>query len=169
MGLTLLRVVPLWAWALLAALAWGGWQHHRATQAGAELARVQAETATLREQAMHGALIETTRRLSAQQRAADDAEIQTRRARADADAADAAAGRLRAHAARLAASAGACDTSAPGHGPAASAPGLVLADMLGRLERRGRELAAEADRRGIAGRECAARYDALKDSNGPSP
>lgn len=159
--LALLRAVPLSAWAIVAALAWGGWQRHQALDAAAELATLQRQTAELREQAMHGALVETTRRLSAQQEAADAAEILARRARADADAAGAAGQRLRAHAAQLAASAAACDPAAAAVGPAASAPGVVLADMLGRLEARGREHAAEADRRGIAGGECAARYDAL--------
>ena len=160
-ALGLLRAVPVWAWALAGALAWGAWQKHRATEAGAELAAVLQQTAQLRESAMHQALIETTRRLSAQQEAADAAERQARRARADSAAAAGAADRLRDHAARLAASAAACDPAAAGVGPAASAPGSVLADMLGRLEAHGRELAAEADRRGIAGSECAQRYDAL--------
>jgi hypothetical protein len=87
MGLTLLRAVPLWAWALVAALLWGGWQYRRAESAGAELLRIQAETATLREGAMHQALIETTRRLKAQQEAADAAETAASAARADATAA----------------------------------------------------------------------------------
>ena len=161
MSFALLRAVPLWAWALTAALLWGGWQYRRAERAGAELLRHQHEVATLRESAMHSALVETSRRLAAQQEAADAAELQARRARADSAAAAGAADRLREHAARLAASAAACDPAAAAVGPAASAPGSVLADMLGRLEAHGRELAAEADRRGIAGSECAQRYDAL--------
>lgn len=161
MGLTTLRVVPLWAWALLAALLWGGWQYRRAETSGAELLRVQADTATLREGAMHRALVETTRRLTAQQEAADAAETAASAARADAIAAAGVADRLRRHAARLAASAGACNPSSAAVSPAASAPAVVLADMLGRLEARGRELAAESDRRGIAGTECQRRYQAL--------
>lgn len=159
--IALLRLVPIWAYALVAALAWGAIQHHRATEAGADLARHITETAQIREQAMHAALIETTRRLTAQQEAADHAQESTRRASAAAAAAADTAGRLRAHAARLAASAAACNPAAATIGAATGAPGDLLADMLGRLEESGRSLAAEADRRGIAGAECAARYEAL--------
>lgn len=137
-----------------------GWQTQGWRQARAA-AELQAHTATLREEAMHGALIETTRRLTAQQWAAHAAEIKARRSRGDAAAAGAAADSLREHAARLAADASACHPAAAAIGQAASAPGSVLADMLGRLEAHGRELAAEADRRGIAGSECEQRYDAL--------
>lgn len=157
----LVRAVPMWAWALIAALLWGGFQYSRAERAGAELLRHQQQTATLREQAMHGALIETTRRLKAQQEAADAAETAASQARTDAAAAGDAAGRLRAHVARIAASASACNPAAAAVGQAASAPTVVLADMLSRLEARGREHAAESDRRGIAGTECQRRYEAL--------
>lgn len=158
----LLRAVPLWAWALVAALAWGGLQHRRASVAGSELLRVQGEIATAREQAMHGALVETSRRLSAQQEVADAAQTAARRARADAVSAGAAAGKLRTHAASLAASAGACDPAATVDGAAAGGAGVVLADMLGRVTAHAGELASEADKRGAAGAECAGRYGALK-------
>ena len=137
-----------------------GWQTQGWRQARAA-AELQAQTATLREEAMHGALIETTRRLSAQQEAANAAESKARRARADAAAAGADADSLREYAAQLAADASACDPTAAAVSTAANAPGAVLADMLGRLEASGRELAAEADRRGVAGSECEWRYQAL--------
>lgn len=47
--------------------------------------------------------------------------------------------------------------------PAAEQP-PVLADMLAELEARGRAMAEEADRRGIAGTACEQAYDALKTS-----
>lgn len=149
--------------AAVAALAVGftaGWQVQgwRHGQAVAEAAQVQA---TAREEAMHTALVETARRLNAQQEAAHVAANRARRAQADAAAADVAAGELRGYAARLAARADACDSAASAVGEAGPGAGAVLADMLERVERRGRQLAAEADRRGGAGAECEQRYDAL--------
>lgn len=40
-----LRVVPVWAWALAACLAWGGWQRHRATAATREAAQAEQRAA----------------------------------------------------------------------------------------------------------------------------
>lgn len=137
-----------------------GWQTQGWRQARAA-AELQAHTATLREEAMHGALIETTRRLTAQQEVANAAEIKARRARGDAAAAGAAADSLREYAARLAADADSCHPAASAIGASAAGSGSVLSDMQRRLEAHGRELAAEADRRGIAGSECERRYDAL--------
>jgi hypothetical protein len=149
--------------AAVAALAVGftaGWQVQSWRWDRAE-ARQQAHVATLRETAMHQALIETTRRLTAQQEAANAAAQQARRARADAAAADAAAGSLREHVARLAA-------RAAGNDPAAAAGGQTAADaagMLAELQRRADEragiLARIADERGIAGAACERAYDAL--------
>ena len=161
MGLSLLRMIPVWAWVVLAVGAWGGVQHYRAKSAAAELASVERKTAEAREQAMHGALVETTRRLTAQQGVANASDEKARKARAAAGAADAAAIRLRLYIDELSAT---CDSTTTSVGPAASSPGAMFADVFRRVEAAGRELAAEADRRGIAGSECSGRYDALKGS-----
>ena len=136
---------------LVAAAGVAGWllagvQTWRLTAEAAQ----QAEQAAMREAAFRAALI-------AQNGAAHDAALAARRARADSAAAGRAADSLRGHVASLA---GQC--SAPAASSQAGAgPGDVLADMLGRLEAHGRELAAEADRARIAGQLCERAYDAL--------
>lgn len=101
---------------------------------------------------------EFNRRLEAQQEAASAAAETLRRARLDAAAAGRAADSLRGHVATLA---GQCAAPAAGSASGAGA-GDVLADMLGRLEAAGRELAAEADRARAAGAACERAYDSLK-------
>lgn len=148
--------------ALVAAAAGtvGGWQA-RGWVADRQAAETAAAIASQREEAMHAALVETTRRLTAQQEAADAAARKARQARADAADAGVAAERLREHAAQLAARAGACDPAAAAGGPAASAPGLVLADMLQRVEAHGRDAAAALDAASTAGTACERSYEAL--------
>ena len=157
----LARAVPIWAWALAAALAWGAWQRHSAIQATRALADIQLQTATLREQAMHAALIETTRRLSAQQEVTRAAQSRTRQAVQDRAAAASAADGLREYADQLAAHAGACDPAAADGGAAASVAGVVLADMLGRVTDAARDAAAGLDAAHSAGVACEASYESL--------
>jgi len=79
-------------------------------------------------------------------------------------AAAGAADRLRSAAQRAAA---ACRSAVPAHpadaasGPAAADSGVVLADVLARLESRGRDLAGLAGQRGAAGAFCERERDAL--------
>lgn len=99
------------------------------------------------------------------QEIARDAETQARR-HAQAAAASAIAGNgLRDRAAQFATAARcpAPEAATPA-GASASAPGpaAVLADVLGRLEAAGRELAAVADARGAAGAACQRAYEALR-------
>lgn len=149
--------------AAVAALAVGftaawqvqGWRWDRAE------ARQAAHVATLREGAMHQALIETTRRLTAQTEATDAAATRARRARADAAAADAAADSLREHVARLAARAAGDDPAAAGGGQAAADAARMLAELQRRADERAGILARIADERGTAGELCERAYDAL--------
>mgnify|MGYP006935474956 CR=1 FL=1 len=157
----LARGVPIWAWALAAVLAWGAWQRHSATRAADALAAHKLQTEAARSEAMHSALIETTRRLSAQQEVTRAAQSRASKALQDRAAAASAADGLRQYADQLAARAGACDSGAADGGAAARTSGLVLADMLGRLEARGRELAAALDAASTAGAACERSYDAL--------
>lgn len=86
-------------------------------------------------------------------------------------AADVAGGRLRDRAATLAAACGGPtrDPTAVAAGPAASSPGDLLVDMLGRLESTGRELAFYADNTRISAEQCAADYEALRRTGAEAP
>jgi hypothetical protein len=161
MPFAILRVIPIWAWALAAALGWGAWQSHRATAAAAETADVHAETARLRERATAASLTETTRRIGAQAEVTRDATAKAARARADRAAAVRAADRVSARAGELAARAAACDSTVAGEREAAADAARVLADLLRRADERAGVLAAVADERGIAGATCERAYQAL--------
>lgn len=106
---------------------------------------------------------EELRRQAAINEVTENAQTEIDRARADAAAAHAAADSLRDQAQRLAAAAGkTCSNPRPAAaGKAAGSPGLVLADVLGRVEEAGRSMAEAADRSRIAGAACEAAYDAL--------
>lgn len=157
----LARGVPVWAWALAAVLAWGAWQRHSATRAADALATHKVQTEAARSEAMHSALIETTRRLSAQQEVTRAAQSRASRALQDRAAAASAADGLRQYADQLAARAGACDPAAADGGAAARAAGLVLAQLLERVEAHGRDAAAALDAASTAGEACERSYDAL--------
>jgi hypothetical protein len=152
------RVVPVWAWALVALLAWGGIQRHRASSAAGELRQAQAAAAIEREQALQASITETQRRLAAQQEIAHAADEAASRARADAHAAAGAAGRLRQRIAALQAGAGAGNPATAG---ASSAD--RLGEALATCADRYREVAAAADRAVAAGLACERAYQSLTD------
>jgi hypothetical protein len=147
-------------------------QRLRATLAEerAQWATDRATLATAAAQASEQARATETAWRSAHDDIAAAAARQQAAARADADRARAAADSLRQWAAAYAAQCNAPAAAghpAPGHPPAApgSPPagnaGMVLADMLSRLDARARELAALADARAAAGTTCERAYDAL--------
>lgn len=145
-------------------------QTHRVASAKAATLKVAQQCAADKADAQAQALRQTTayraeetRRLVAQQEIADDLAQKLARARADADIADAAAGRLQQRIGALvaAARAAAQHPAAAGAGaPADDAIGL-LADVLGRADAAAGELAAIADQRGAAGQACQLAYDSL--------
>lgn len=155
--LSVLRAIPFWVWLLAAAIAWGGYQRWRANSEAEVYQQAQIEAAKKTEAALADNIRETARRLAAQQKATQDAELQTAKARADAGAAAGAAERLRQQLISLrAASAPAGDSTAAGAGTTDR-----LADVLGQCADRYRDVAAAADRAVIAGRACEAAYNAL--------
>lgn len=155
---------------LLAAVAVAGVQswrlaseqaHHADTRA--QHALQIAELAEAARQAEADARTEEQRRTAEVQKAADDARQALARARADAVAAADAGDRLRKHIATLTAArcAGASGAEAASGGTSADATAGMLADVFSEMERAGRAMAEEADRRGIAGAACESGYNAL--------
>ncbi len=131
-------------------------------QAAENLATAHAEALLLA--AKHRAIEQAW--IRKHQEIAREAEDQARRTAAAADGARIAGDGLRHRATQLAASAPAtCPAptdppAAPGS-PPAHHPAAVLADVLGRLEEAGRQLAEVADARGRTGAACERAYDAL--------
>lgn len=153
--MTALRLPAL---CLLAGLLIGwlvnGWRSYAAL---VELDRRHSEAAAA---AQLAARIEEQRRLAAIEEVQRHAQEQLAAVAADAAAADRTAAGLREHVERLSRRPARCP-SAAGGGEAADPARLVLAELLLEVERRGRELAAEADRRRVAGLACEAAYRSL--------
>ncbi len=166
-ALKLLGGIPLWAWALAALTAWGGFHRWRAIEARA--AFDQAQTAAAAERAASAAESEreTARRFKTVQEAADAATLQGRRDRAAAGAAAAAADRLRARLAAVEAGARPADPPASGGGATADPAVRMLSDVLGQCVDRVRLLADHADQSRTAGQACERAYDALTTKGSP--
>lgn len=144
--------------AALAAAAAGGWtlEHWRL---GAQLARMERDQAEAARQASEASReIEQLGRL-ARDRSLDDARRRLTTAHAAARAADDTAGQLRQHIAALAAEYQAGGHPAPlGSGVAAGPAILVHTDVLGWLEARGREAAADLQAAHDAAVQCGVEY-----------
>lgn len=159
------------AGAAVAALAgWGWWGHRQADTARADHAATKHAWADERAR-LHEAAANAERasrqqeqdREDAQRRIVAEAQRAAARSREDAAAAAAAGVGLRERAAALAARCGDTgpDSAAATGGPAASAAGVVLADVLGRLEADGRVATATLDAARAAGLACERAYDSL--------
>lgn len=156
---------------LLAAL---GLQTMRLSAAKTELAEVRADFADERaraaaaaQRAEQAARAEEARRQKEKDHAIEEARRRAAAAAADARRADRAAGELRdqlaAFVARARETAGSAGAACGG--PPAGTELDVLAQLLGEVESAGRAMAAEADRRGIAGAACERAYDSLTQEN----
>lgn len=136
----------------------GGWLVNGWRLASAHNAE-KAKQAEQVAQQIEAARAEERRRTLVIQEVADAAQTQLETVRADAGRARDAAERLRQRVADLVA---ASRRPAPaGSGQAAGDPIGVLADVLGRADRRAGVLAEYADRARVAGQACERAYDAL--------
>ena len=132
-------------------------------EARQSLAEYQAGAATRAAEAEAAARAEEQRRQREIEEVLDEARGLVERASADARIADDRAGGLQREVARLRAGrAATCSAISAQRGEAAGDALGMLADVLIEMERAGRELAAEADRRGVAGRACERSYEALR-------
>ena len=153
------------AGVLLALLAFAGYQWHEAgaQHAAAQLMQRQRDAARQALDQSTQARAEESRRAHVLQEALDAEHLARQTVEADARRADAAAVGLRQRAQQLAAAAR-CPTSdlaLAGSGPAASAPGDLLADMLSRLDEAAGAVGRYADDARLAGQLCERAYDAL--------
>lgn len=174
-------LVPRWVWAaLVVALSATscklmldlGSVQIEVEKARTSLAQAHQQAAETRAQAEAAAASATTAYRALEARWASAQETIDREARARQDQIRAAAAGaavagdgLRLRAAALAASCGGAPAAAPAaaaSSPPAGNPGAVLADVLGRLEAAGRQIAEVADQRGAAGAACERAYDAVR-------
>ncbi|AAO55612.1 DUF2514 domain-containing protein [Pseudomonas syringae group genomosp. 3] len=131
------------------------WQAKWSEQVSAQSQAVATTTAEYR--------TEEQRRQKAANQVANDARQEQTAALTDAAVADAAGGRLRIEAGKLAATAGCVpgDTGASERGKAATRAAMVLSDLLGRADSRAGELAKAYDQSRVAGLACERSYQSL--------
>lgn len=155
-SLALLRRVPIWAWVLLALLAWGGFQRHQAKAVAAKFAAAQQQAAKEREAELARSLAVAAQRLNDQQENIRHANQATEHARADTASSAGAAERLRQRLAAEQARARAADSAA-----AAASAADRIAEAFGSCVAEYRSVAAIADAAIIAGQLCERDYDSL--------
>ena len=159
--MTWMKLVPAWAWWLLALVLVAGGQQVRVYSAQTDLANYRAEVSERDRRAAMAVLAENQRRQKAADESRREALEQIEQAQADAAAAGATADGLRGEADRLKRKLASCAGTVAGSAPGRDA-GSVLADLLAEVEREGRAMAAEAQRRGIAGSKCERDYMSLE-------
>ncbi|MCY1293945.1 hypothetical protein D9M70_432210 [compost metagenome] len=166
----LLRLVPTWLWWLLAALAVVGIQQARVAGLHGDVARAKADLSDYRLEvaerdlrAAASARIEEQRRQQAVDEVEKNAKGKLDEARADADRAGDALQRLQQRYEDADRRSRACGNAITAQlGEAAEDAARVRADVLSRVGEAARLYAAEADRRGVAGKACEAAYEAVR-------
>lgn len=145
---------------LMTLSATGAWQW-QANAYGKQLADIRTAQAEALATAQAQARAEEQRRQLAIEGIRHDAQTHIAQAATDATAADRTADGLRGELARLKRRPASCPGATAGSEARPDAT-AVLADLLEEVERAGRAMAAEADRRGIAGGVCERSFDAVK-------
>lgn len=161
--LSVLSKVPLWAWALAAVVAWGGWHRYRAIDARADFQRAQVQAQAEHAEQLAQDAAETKRRTKAIMETSDAATIRSQNDRAAADAARGAADRLRQRLAAVQADTRAVDTSTATGCQATIAAADLHSQVLERVVSAARHLGEYADAAATAGQACERSYDTLKD------
>jgi hypothetical protein len=168
-----LKIVPAWAWWLLALLVVAGGQqlrvmaaHSAAAGALSQLSDYRLEVSERDRRADAAARTEERRWHAAVEKVDEDAKGKLDAALADAAGAQSAADRLQLEVARLRASRSAtCNTIAAQQREAGVSAIGVLADLFESADRRAGELASALDRSRVAGLACEAAYDSIRSSN----
>lgn len=155
------KLIPSWAWWVLALVLVAGAQQYRVMDARGELAEVRAEWSEAARKAEARARSEEQRRQTAIEGIRRDAQEKIAAVAADAAAADDAAGRLRARVAQLSRRPASCAGAADG-GEATDPARDLLAVMLSRIDEAAGGIAEFADRSRIAGLTCQVSYEAVK-------
>ncbi len=157
-GLTPLSI-RLAAYALACALLFASGWIAQGWRLNEQIAQIEAEQAQALTAAIQQARAEEQRRQIALEGIRKDANEQITVAVSDAAAARVAAVGLQQQVDRLATRR--CPASTAGS-PAADPAGLLLADLLGRIDKRAGELSAYADRARIAGDACVKAYRSVE-------
>lgn len=164
MGLSLLAPlarVPIWGWALVALLAWGGFHRHQARAAVATLKAEKAQADIDNANAAADKALEEKRRIGAKQGVIDDALKKRDAAVAAARAADAARLLVNDQLDALQAEAGRRDPAAGGQCEAAEARAGLYAELYRSADLRAGLVAGEAEGYRAAGEACERSYDSL--------
>ena len=143
-----------WVWVIVIALAWGGWQKHRATSAADKHLKAVAEAAAERETKIVADAQETARRLQTQKGIADAAQQKAKALATDVANARTAEQRLLDKLAAIEAIGGGANTAPADGSPPAGQTAGVLADLLSRMGEAGERISRYADEVKISGQAC---------------